>query len=85
MNNPFTKISPPKYRVGRFVLNEYEVRCLMAEVCLGIKPAGYKIKDQKGVVAEILPDGRPTKNLHGFDICSNYTLTIIKERRKNER
>ena len=77
-----TRIKPPKYKVGRYVLNEYEVRCLMSEVCLGQKNPGIKITDSDGTTAEILPTGRLTKNLKGFDVSGNYTLIILREERK---
>lgn len=80
-----TRIKPPKYKVGRNVLNEYEVRCLMSEVCLGNKPSGIKITDGAGVTAEILPDGRLTENLKGLDISGNYTLVLIREERLRSR
>jgi len=80
-----TRIKPPKYKVGRYVLNEYEVRCMMAEVCLGKKNPGIKITDSDGTTAEILPDGRLTNNLKGFDISSNFTITILREQRKKEK
>jgi hypothetical protein len=80
-----TRIKPPKYKVGRNVLNEYEVRCLMSEVCLGKKPSGIKITDSAGVTAEILPDGRLTENLKGFDISGNFTLVLIREERLRSR
>ena len=78
-----TRIKPPKYKVGRYVLNEYEVRCMMSEVCLGSRnPDGIHIEDESGKIAEILPDGRLTENLKGFDISGNYTLILIRENRK---
>lgn len=80
-----TRIKPPKWRVGKYVLNEYEVRCLMADVCLGKKEPGIKITDEDGNTAEILPDGRLTNNLKGFDVASNFTLILIRESRRKER
>ena len=40
-----TRIKPPKFKVGRNVLNEYELRLLMVEVARGLKPAGIKVKE----------------------------------------
>ena len=79
-----TRINPPKWRVGRYVLNEYEVRCLMTDVCLGKKPAGIKITDENGKIAEILPDGRLTDKLKGFYFAGNYTLILLREARRKE-
>ena len=33
-----TRIKAPKFKVGRFVLNEYELRQLQYEVAQGLKP-----------------------------------------------
>lgn len=77
-----TRVKAPKYRVGRFVLNEYEIRCLMAEVAKGQKPAGIVVRDIKGDSATILEDGRLSCNLYGFDICSRFTLEVIRIKRE---
>lgn len=42
-----TRIKPPKYKLGRYSLNEYELRQLMLEVAKGEKQAGQYIKDEK--------------------------------------
>lgn len=80
-----TRIKAPKYKVCRYTLNEYEVRCMMSEVCQGLRdPAGIIIVDEDNNNAQILPDGRLTCNLKGFDISGNYTLILLRERRKKE-
>lgn len=38
-----TRIKPIKYRVGKYVLNELELRQLCIEVVQGLKPAGIKV------------------------------------------
>ena len=76
-----TRIKPPKYKVGRYSLNEYELRCLMAEVSEGLKPSGIVVKDKDGVTAVIEDSGRLSHTLHGLDISSMYTLTLIKQMR----
>jgi hypothetical protein len=81
-----TRITPPKYKVGRYTLNEYELRCLMSEVAEGKKIAPIKVKDEKGNTAAILPNGRLDVNIYGLDINSNYTLAVIRiERSKNSK
>ena len=48
------RITPPKYKVGQFVLNEYEVRELLARVAEGtLDPKGIIIKDSIGVKSTI--------------------------------
>ena len=71
------RIKPPKYRVGRRVLNEYELRNLMAEVAEGRLPSGIKVKDEKGVVGEIYPNGRLSVTLYGMAWLSEYTFRLL--------
>ena len=73
-----TRVKPPKYKVGKHTLNEYEVRTLMLEVAKGLKPAYIEITDENGVTANILPNGRLAFNLYGFDICGNLTIGLLK-------
>jgi len=72
-----TRISPPKFKVGRFSLNEYELRNLMLEVAKEVKPSGIKVKDILGVIAYIEPTGYLSVNLEGFGISSKLTLQLI--------
>ena len=73
-----TRIKPPKFKVGRLSLNEYEVRKLMVDVANGIQPTGIVITDEEGVSATLQEDGRPDKNLYGFGINSRFTMELIK-------
>lgn len=77
-----TRIKPPKYKVGRYSLNEYELRQLMLEVAMGKKPIGIEVKDQTGTIAFIQKDDSLNRNLFGMDICSSATLDMIKLRRE---
>lgn len=63
-----TRIKPPKFRVGRYVLNEYEIRQYCLEVAEGKREPGDLVKDSEGNTATILRDGRLTRNLEGWDI-----------------
>jgi len=78
---PFIRIKPPKFRIGRYVLNEYELRCLMAEVAEGKRPPGLIVKEDSHT-AEIIADGSLSKNLPGLSICTNATLRLIRKRRE---
>lgn len=40
-----TRIKEPKFKVGRYVLNECELRQLQLEVSQGLKPVGIVVKD----------------------------------------
>jgi len=77
-----TRIKPPKFRVGKFSLNEYELRTLMLEVAKGEKLHGIKVKDQTGRCVTILEDGTLSSNVFGTDINSLLTLEIIRIRRR---
>ena len=71
------RITQPKYKVGQFVLNEYEVRELLARVAEGtLDPKGIIIKDSIGVKSTIDSRGVTSNNLYGFDLA--YKLTIRK-------
>lgn len=76
-----TRVKPPKYKVGRYSLNEYELRTLMLEVAKKEKPSGQTVKDDKGNFATIQPDGSLSCNLFGTDIMSRCTLQMIGIRR----
>ena len=74
-----SRIVPPKYRVGRFTLNEYEVRELLARVAEGtLNPEGIIIKDDLGVRSTISPKGVTSKNLFGFDLSYRLTMRRLK-------
>ncbi len=66
-----TRIKPPKYKVGRYSLNEYELRQLMLEVAKKEKPFGQTVKDQKGHCATIQEDGSLFWHRH-YEPC-NFT------------
>ena len=76
-----TRIKAPKYKVGRYSLNEYELRILMLEVAKKEKPFGQSVKDQEGRVATIKENGSLSCNLFGMDINSNAQIQIIKLRK----
>lgn len=79
-----TRIKPPKYKVGRYSLNEYELRQLMLEVAKKEKPFGQTVKDQTGYCATIQEDGSLSCNLFGTDIMSNATLQMLGLRREHK-
>lgn len=73
-----TRIKVPKFRVGRYVLNEYELRQLMLDVALGVKPAGIEVRDEYGVIATIRKDGGLSVNLEGLAISARLLGARIK-------
>ena len=73
-----TRVAPPKFRVGRYVLNEYELRTLTLEVAQGIKPSGIKVKDSFGNVAIILPNGCFSNSLKGMEISATLQIDLMQ-------
>ena len=70
-----SRIVPPKYKVGRFTLNEYEVRELLARVSEGkLDPGPLVIEDCLGVKATIDEHGNLSNRLSGMDLI--YKLSI---------
>ncbi len=83
---PFTRIKAPKYKIGRYVLNEYELRCLMAQVAQGLRaPISKPVTDHEGNVAYMREDGRFREHLAGLDISGNFTLDMIRSDRETGR
>ena len=85
MQNKITRIKPPKYKVGKYSLNEYELRQLMLEVAKKEKPFGQIVKDQNGKCSIIQEDGTLSCNLFGIDFMSLSTLCIIRIRREKKQ
>lgn len=79
-----TRIKAPKYKVGRYTLNEYELRTLQYEVAQGLKPHGIKVKDERGTIATIQPDGTMDCNVYGYDINSLCTIGILRIKREKK-
>lgn len=91
MKNPWKsvrprRIDPPRYKVGKYVLNEYELRYLMVQVCRGEIEPGFRVTHvQSGNSTIIRPDGRFEGRLGGLDIASGFTLDLIRHDRENNR
>lgn len=85
MKQNVKRIKPPKYKFGRYSLNEYELRNLMLEVAKGDRPHNIQVKDEKGNIATINQDGSLSNTLHGLDIASSFTLKMIKLRREKNQ
>jgi len=78
------RIKAPKFRVGRYVLNEYEFRNLQLEVALGIKPAGIKVTDSEGNRSVILEHGSLSRSLKGMEISGKLSLELLRANRREE-
>ena len=80
------RITPPKFRIGRFVLNEYELRALMLEVARGNNSEyiGKQVSNS-GYFANITEDGTLDSRLPGLDMASYFALDhmVIKNKNRN--
>lgn len=77
-----TRIKPPKFKIGRYVLNEYEMRQFMLEVAQGKRKHGVKISNMYGESAIILPNGRLDLNIRGFSIATDISIEHFRLRVK---
>jgi hypothetical protein len=77
-----TRIKPPKFRVGRYILNEYELRQLQLEVAQGLKPFGIKVTSLQNNMSDvILPNGKFETGFgadSGYDIGSKIAIKHYK-------
>lgn len=77
-----TKITLPKFKVGRYVLNEYELRLMMLEVAKGEREGNIKVKDLSNNIESIIQEGGHLSNtLPGLSINSKITMEFIKIKR----
>jgi hypothetical protein len=76
------RIKAPKFKVGRYVLNEYELRCLQVRVAKKEERFGLVVKDKNGKKATIREDGTLSRNLSGLEINSKFTLEILRIKRE---
>lgn len=77
-----TRIKTPKFKVGRFTLNEYELRQLQLEVAQGLKPAGIRVKSlSNGQIVSITENGSMDRNFgdnSGYDVGSKICIKMWK-------
>lgn len=72
-----TRIKAPKFRVGRYALNEYEIRQYCLEVAEGKRKSGDIIKDSEGNTATILRNGRLSNVLGGLALSAQLTIKLM--------
>ena len=78
------RIKSPKYRVKRYVLNEYELRNLMLQVAKKEQPSNIVVTEiETGFKAIILEDGSLSNPLQSLGLNSNFTLNMLKLKRKS--
>jgi hypothetical protein len=75
----FKRIKVPKFKMGRYTLNEYELRNLMLEVAQGHKPEYIDRKVSEGdYVAYIQEDGSLNGRLPGLSVASHIAIDHMK-------
>ena len=83
MSKGFTEIKPPKFRIGRYVLNEYELRNLLLDICKGGKESfiGRTVTDNLGNKAKIEWYGLDSR-LPSLDIMTKMSLEYMSVKNK---
>ena len=81
------RIAAPKFKIGRFVLNEYEMRQFQNEVLQGLRPGDVKVKEVLTGYTYILDDSGEfyPHTPSGYGVSSGLTLESIKLRRLNNK
>lgn len=78
------RITAPKFRIGRYTLNEYELRSLMLEVARGNNPEyiGKKVNNS-GYIAHITEEGTLDGRLPGLHVATEFALAHMEIKNKN--
>ena len=83
-----TRIKPPKFRVGRYVLNEYELRCLLVEITEGKHQEliGKKVTEitNECKPSTIIQKGYTENSLDGLGINSKFALKLMAFKNKSK-
>jgi len=80
-----TRITPPMFKLGEELINEYELRLLMVEVAKGFKPSGLELEDEKGQKFTIRPDGFIDEEPFGMDICGMLSMDLLRIKSKPKK
>jgi hypothetical protein len=72
-----TKVNPPRFKIGRKFINEYELRTLMIEVKKGLKPSGSIVTDEDGTKSVIGSDGLLSKEVIGLGLADKLALKLF--------
>ena len=83
------RITAPKFKVGRYVINEYEARSLQVQTALGnIAPYTITIKEIDPKTRRVIgstqmrEDGTFTNILEGFGLATSFTFDLIRMKRQ---
>lgn len=80
----FKRVPPPKYRVGRYVLNEYEIRSLILERFKEGRELSFKclVNNTKHNLGR---EGKLDLVPESFSLMSSFTLGLIKLKREKAK
>ena len=80
------KIPPSKFKVGRFTLNEYEARQMVARIAEGtIDPRHIRLTDEKGNSVTFDTDGTASNSIYNWDLGAKYAMRRFKAVRKRQK
>ena len=73
-------IKVPMYRIGRFKINEYELREMQISVLKGeiLNWTSILIEDDQGMIAQFDIKGRLNKNLYGMDLTAESAMKYLQ-------
>ena len=72
-----TRIKAPKFKVGKYSLNEYELRQLCLEVKQCLKPNGIKVIDSDGIESKIDKSGKLHPLPKGMSLSYEITKQLL--------
>ena len=73
----YTRIKAPKFKVGKYVLNEYELRQLQLEVAQGKREGNIMVKEGNSYHL-IKSDGKFDVTPLGYAVNSKRVLEMIR-------
>ena len=76
-NSSIKRVSAPMFTINGEQYNEYEIRQLMLDVANKDIVFTSNIIDCNGGIAQILPDGRLSNELEGFNLSDKMALELF--------
>ena len=73
-----TKVNPPRFKIGKKFINEYELRTLLIEIKKGEKPSGITVTDEtSGTKAVITALGTLSEKLEGLALADELAMKLF--------
>ena len=80
------RIAPPVFKVGRYTLNEYEAREMVARIAEHtLDPTGIVLVDEKGNSVTFDKDGVASNSIYNWDMSSSAAMRRFKAVRKRQK